>query len=72
MTTPDDMNAILRALDGQTIPGGCGHCNAVQEIHADAYGPGAHSATIKHDTWCRWWRANTAEGRQFADQHPGE
>jgi hypothetical protein len=50
-------SATLAALDGQQIRGGCDHCDAVQEIRANADGADLHKITVHHDSWCPWWQA---------------
>ncbi|TNH23317.1 hypothetical protein FHG89_27385 [Micromonospora orduensis] len=49
-TNPASM--LIRAHDGAHIPGGCGTCDAYQEIRADHHGPNLHSIAIHHDDWC--------------------
>jgi hypothetical protein len=51
------VSAMFAAADGQQIPGGCGHCDAYQEIRAHADGPDLHRITVRHDEWCPWWTA---------------
>jgi hypothetical protein len=54
--------AMLAALDGARIPGGCDHCDAWQEVTANAYGlGGVHMIRVYHDDWCLWYA-----GRQEA------
>jgi hypothetical protein len=50
-------SAILGALDGAQIPGGCDHCGAYQTVQAHAYGPDLHKITVHHDDRCPWYRA---------------
>jgi hypothetical protein len=45
-------SAILAAADGARIPGGCGHCDAYQVIHAQAGHPNVHLIRVYHDDWC--------------------
>ncbi len=48
-------SAMLAALDGARIPGGCQHCNAYQVITAHAQGlPNVHTLGVYHDDNCPW------------------
>lgn len=48
------MNVIPPALDGAVLPGGCGTCNAEQNLVQVR--PGIWSIGIAHDDWCPTWR----------------
>jgi hypothetical protein len=57
-------SAMLAALDGAQIPGGCDHCDAYQKVTAHAHGlPGIHMISVFHDDDCPWYLA-----RQEASQ----
>lgn len=43
--------AVLAALDGIRIDGGCEHCDAYQTIQANAL-PGLAILHVYHDDWC--------------------
>jgi hypothetical protein len=49
----DPVSVMITALDGARIPGGCDHCDAYQDITANACGHrGVHLLTIRHDDDC--------------------
>lgn len=43
-------NELLDAFLGQSIPGGCGHCGAVQSLHKES--EGIYIMAIGHDDDC--------------------
>jgi hypothetical protein len=53
----DPASAMITALDGARIPGGCEDCDAYQDVTANADGPGLHKITVRHDDWCPWLAA---------------
>ena len=47
------VSAMIAALDGARIPGGCGYCDAYQVVQAAAYGhANIHVIHVYHDDWC--------------------
>jgi hypothetical protein len=52
------VSAMIAAMDGARVPGGCDHCDAYQVVEAHWMGESnVHSVGVHHDRWCPWWRA---------------
>ena len=50
---PSSVTALLAALDGGRVPGGCGACDAYQVVRAHAYGTSnVHVIEVHHDERC--------------------
>lgn len=58
------MTLDLAALDGLRVPGGCDHCDAYQEIHANWGGHGIHRLAVYHDDHCPWYHGSNRAARR--------
>lgn len=55
-------SALLAALDGAEIAGGCDGCDAYQKVRAHAYGANVHMISVHHDDGCPWLAAREQRG----------
>lgn len=50
-------SAMIAAMDGARVPGGCDYCDAYQVVRAMQGHPNLHTVSVCHDDWCPWWQA---------------